>query len=314
MKVSVAMITYNHESFIAKAIESVLTQETNFEIELIIAEDCSTDHTREIVQDYHQRHPNTIKLLLPDHNLGARQNSIAVLEACTGKYTALLEGDDYWTDPCKLQMQVDYMDSHPDCSICCHRAGIFYDGTPDDAFSSYWPAGVIPADTGLNDLLRDGDYIPTCSALLRRALVSKLPAWYARMPVGDWPLMILHAQHGHIHFLNRVMAAYRRHPGGVTSNWGWDQEALNRLEIYRALWRHLDPKHRPLLQDLIGKFAYFLAIGYEERGDIRQARKCAFWRIAACHFCPPAENPIRHYVRLQVPWLHCAARHLKGKR
>ena len=98
VKVSVAMITYNHERFIAQAIESVLMQQTDFAVELVIGEDCSTDKTRAIVCAYGERYPERIRLLLPERNQGMIPNFVATMNACQGQYIALLEGDDYWTD------------------------------------------------------------------------------------------------------------------------------------------------------------------------------------------------------------------------
>lgn len=115
---SVLMITYNHEKYIAQAIDSVLMQKTNFDYEIVIGEDCSTDRTREIVLEYKAKHPGKIRLLLQEKNVGMMQNFIDTLKACTGKYIALLEGDDYWTDPYKLQKQVDILEAHPEYSLC----------------------------------------------------------------------------------------------------------------------------------------------------------------------------------------------------
>ncbi len=112
--VSIGLMTYNHGQFIGKAIESVLMQEVNFPYELVIAEDRSTDDTREIVLAYKKKYPNVIRLLLQDENVGMKKNSNDLRRACWGKYRANLEGDDYWIDPCKLQKQVDFLESHPD--------------------------------------------------------------------------------------------------------------------------------------------------------------------------------------------------------
>ena len=105
---SIASITYNHEQFIAQAIESWLMQKTSFEIEIIIGEDCSTDNTRAIIEKYRKLHPDLIKLIISESNVGMMPNFIRTLAACRGKYIALCEGDDYWTDPYKLQKQVDF--------------------------------------------------------------------------------------------------------------------------------------------------------------------------------------------------------------
>lgn len=108
------MITYNHEKYIVQSIDSVLMQRTNFDYEIVIGEDCSTDKTREIVLEYKAKYTGRIKLLLQEKNVGMMQNFIDTLRACNGKYIALLEGDDYWTDPLKLQKQMDFLEANPE--------------------------------------------------------------------------------------------------------------------------------------------------------------------------------------------------------
>src|SRR6516164_8232942 len=116
--VSVFMITYNHGKYISEAIESIVSQKTNFEFELVIGEDCGPDDTRAICEQYAAKYPDIINLLPSDKNYGPMGNTIRVMYACTGKYVALCEGDDYWTDPYKLQKQVDFLEANPDFSIC----------------------------------------------------------------------------------------------------------------------------------------------------------------------------------------------------
>ena len=125
MRLSVAMITYNHERFIAQALESVLAQRVNFDYEIIVGEDCSTDGTRAIVMDFHRRYPGGIVPLLREKNIGGARNIELTLAACRGHYLAMSEGDDYWTCEDKLQRQVDFLDANPDYAICCHRVQIF---------------------------------------------------------------------------------------------------------------------------------------------------------------------------------------------
>jgi glycosyltransferase involved in cell wall biosynthesis len=112
--VSIGMATYNHEKYIAHAIESVLMQEVNFSYELVIAEDCSTDRTRAIVVEYQKKYPEVIRLILHDKNVGMQENSNCLRRACRGKYRANLEGDDYWLYPDKLQRQIDFLEKNPD--------------------------------------------------------------------------------------------------------------------------------------------------------------------------------------------------------
>lgn len=112
--VSVGILTYNHEKYIAEAIESVLRQKVNFKYEIVIAEDCSTDNTRNIVIEYQKKYPDIIRLILQPHNVGMQENSNILRRACRGFYRANLEGDDYWAVDDKLQQQVDFLEMHPD--------------------------------------------------------------------------------------------------------------------------------------------------------------------------------------------------------
>jgi glycosyltransferase involved in cell wall biosynthesis len=115
--VSVPMLTYNHEKYIAQAIESVLKQKTDFLFELVIGEDCSTDGTRDIIESYGRQYPEQIKIVTSVTNVGALANNIRTTKACRGKYLAILEGDDYWNDEFKLQKQVDFLEQNPQFGI-----------------------------------------------------------------------------------------------------------------------------------------------------------------------------------------------------
>lgn len=124
VKVSVICLAYNHEKYIRRSLNSMLQQETNFKFELIIHDDCSTDTTRQIIQEYHDKYPEQIKVILQDEN--QYQKGVAIVEkfmlpVASGKYIAFCECDDYWTDAKKLQLQYDYMESHSNCSLCCHN-------------------------------------------------------------------------------------------------------------------------------------------------------------------------------------------------
>lgn len=118
-KASICMITYNHEKYIKEAIEGVLMQKTNFSIELIIGEDFSSDNTRKICEEFEQLYPDKINLLPTEKNYGMMPNFIRTLNACTGKYIAFCEGDDYWTDPLKLQKQVDFLEANNEYGMIC---------------------------------------------------------------------------------------------------------------------------------------------------------------------------------------------------
>jgi glycosyltransferase involved in cell wall biosynthesis len=219
MKATVVLITYNHKPYVAQAIESVLMQNTDFDYEVILGEDESEDGTREICIEYARRHPDRIRLFLRSREdviyINGREtgrfNFIESLKAARGQYIALLDGDDYWTSPHKLQEQVDFLDSHPECAICFHPVlNVFEDGSREP---QVFPMNAKPVYR-LEDLV-EGNFIPTCSTVYRSGLFGDLPDWYHKMQVGDWPLHVLNAEHGQIGCIEEVMGVYRTHGSSV---------------------------------------------------------------------------------------------------
>jgi glycosyltransferase involved in cell wall biosynthesis len=271
VKVSVAMITYNHEAFIGQAIESVLMQQTDFEFELVIGEDCSTDKTREIVADYARRYPKRIRALLHEHNLGklGKNNATAVINACRGDYIAWLEGDDYWTDPLKLQLQVDFLESHRECAICFHNAEKVFEGGGQEP--SLYCSPDMPAVTGLEDLL-EYDYIPTASIMYRRGQIGELPSWFLDLQVGDWPSHILRAQYGDVCYINRVMSVYRIHSRGMWNGKTYIDRLLVNIQVYESLYNYLPRRYIPTLKRHLIRHYGLLAWAYAEMGSIAEGR------------------------------------------
>lgn len=214
MKLSVMMITYNHDRYIAQALASILAQRVNFDYEIIVAEDNSTDGTRDIVLDFYRRYPGRIVPILRDRNLGPMRNFKETLAVCRGEYVAVLEGDDYWTHEDKLQTQINFLDGHLDYAICCHRAQ-FVDETRGGQ-SGILP--ILPAGTYTIADLFDGNWIVTCSVMYRWGSVGSLPDWFLTLKMGDWPLHILVGRAGKIYLMDEVMSVYRIHQGGVWSS------------------------------------------------------------------------------------------------
>jgi glycosyltransferase involved in cell wall biosynthesis len=212
--VSVCMLTYNHERFIAQAVESALAQQTTFAVEIVIGEDCSTDGTRSILQDLAERHVDRIRLRLADHNQGAKANFIESFGRCRGEYVALLEGDDYWTDPRKLQVQVDALRARPDWAMCFHPTRVLFEDCKREP--EVWPTNWKLPEATLVDLFKE-NFIPTSGVLFRNHLFPALPSWFHESQLGDWPLHILNAAHGNIGFVSEVMSVYRVHANGIWS-------------------------------------------------------------------------------------------------
>lgn len=224
------MVTFNHAAYVAQAIESVLAQETDFDVELVIGEDGSTDDTRKIVQAYQRQHPEQIRLLLHPRNVGAQANVLATLQACCGEYVALLEGDDYWIDPDKLQAQVALLDANPAAFLCGARALVWPDGA--ESSSAIVPAedGEMLASFGARELFEDRWWFRTCTKMFRRSATQQVPARFA----GDWSAimwLIANTNFGPVCFLDRVVAVYRTHPAGVWTSSSRPQRVARDLEV-----------------------------------------------------------------------------------
>ncbi|MCS6926701.1 MAG: glycosyltransferase [Candidatus Binatia bacterium] len=272
MKISVLVMTYNHKEFIAQALDSVLMQETDFPYEILISEDCSTDGTREIVQTYHRRFPEKIRLLLSERNLASNAVVVRGIEAARGQYVALLDGDDYWTSPYKLQKQADFLDTHPECALCFHNALVVHEDGSQEPW--LWTPPDHPQITTLAHLWM-GNYIATCSTMFRKGLFPTLPAWYESFfPITDWPLHILNAEHGKIGYIDEVMGVYRYHSGGCYSRLSQPDKLTQTLQFYQRMNACLDFKYDTLVRTAIAKYFFEWAEEYLRRGEKGMARWC----------------------------------------
>jgi glycosyltransferase involved in cell wall biosynthesis len=278
MKLSVAMITYNHERFIGQALESILAQEVNFDYEIVIGEDCSTDDTRALIMDFHRRYPSRIRSILRERNVGAMRNFAGTIEACQGQYLAFLEGDDYWTATDKLQKQVDFLDAHPDRSICCHRVRFLFEAGSesfDFRFEVFPPRPAGPYT--IEDILK-WNFVMTCSTVLRRDLIGPFPKWFFKMKLGDWPLCALVARHGKIELMDEIMAVYRMHPGctwsSLSSTTRWREVA----RMLRSLDKELGYRYTNMIRETIAP--PYLEMASRARGNGRRVE--AAMRLAEC--------------------------------
>ena len=223
--VSAKMITYNHEPYIAQAIEGVLIQETDFPIELVIGEDCSTDRTREIVMEYQKKYPDLIRVLISEENVGATKNVLRTERACRGKYVAFCDGDDYWHHPKKLQMQVDYLEAHPECGLVhSDYAVVDQHGEPTtESTDTRYKRHRNPSADSFSTMLILGNGVGTCTACARRELLVKVTSEEELLlldpttMIGDLPRWLGLAAHSRVHHMDEVLATYRL-GSGTTSN------------------------------------------------------------------------------------------------
>lgn len=229
--VSLVCISYNQERYIAQALDSFLMQNReSFDLEVIIADDASTDSTQDIIREYAAREPAIIKPILRKKNVGVQKNLFGALQAATGAYIALCEGDDYWTDPSKLQRQVDFLEKNPDCTVCFHPVIVKRE---DNGGEAIYPVHKKGHHYTLNELLQH-NFIQTNSVMYRNGGEITSVCLDGIMPL-DWLIHIFHAKGGKIGFINRPMAVYRRHPGGM-----WWKDSKNQIEFWhRNAIRHV---------------------------------------------------------------------------
>lgn len=216
-------------------------QETLFPFELVIGEDCSSDGTRKIVRRYAEAYPDIIHPLYNERNQGMHRNFQTVLAACRGEYIALLEGDDYWADPLKIQKQADFLESCPEYPICFHPVFILDERTGERRLTYCGAPGIKEYYT-LDDLLRSSNFIPTASTLFRNFFVQKYPDWYGKCPYADFPLHILNlylSECEKVGFINEAMAVYRTHSGGVYSGASKRENLERSLRTYQLLGANL---------------------------------------------------------------------------
>jgi len=238
MKVSVALVTYNHEKYIADAIESVLKQQVDFDYEIIIGDDCSSDRTRNIILAFKKRYPYKFKLVFSKTNQGhfGRENIIQTINACSGDYVAYLDGDDFWTSTNKLQLQVDLMEKYPEYSSCFHSVKRIY----EDGHSDYFVPPGRKITYSIDDVLTNFTFIHTASFMFRRESLGGLPHWFSSITikVDDWTLYVLCARNGPIAYINENMAIYRKHQLGLWSGIThinqllWDVETRETVNAY----------------------------------------------------------------------------------
>ena len=217
IKVSVICLAYNHEKYIESAIKGFLMQKTNFKFEVIIQDDASTDNTAKIVEKYAKEYPDLITAVLQKTNQyqkGVKLSKSVAKAYAQGEFIAFCEGDDYWTDENKLQMQYDIMKSNSEISLCCHAFScldVSYMKMTDKVFDF----DKNPIDTEY--ILKNGcGKVQTATYFIRKEIFLDFPKWREAFPVGDFPSLLMASLRGKIHYIPKVMSVYRF---GTASSW-----------------------------------------------------------------------------------------------
>lgn len=220
VQVSVRCATYNHVHYIRQCLDGFVIQKTNFKFEVIVHDDASTDGTADIVREYAEKYPDIIKPMFEKENQYSR-NLTAMNEAINarlvGKYVAICEGDDYWTDPFKLQKQFDFMESHLKCSLCFHSHNLLF---PDGQIKEHIKRDKKEKYTVKDFIWRGAEFVTTNSMLFRNELYLKYedrPDYWKYCDVGDYPLLLHLALNGEVYYLDGIYSVYRVNSVGSVS-------------------------------------------------------------------------------------------------
>ncbi len=270
VELSVVVVTYDHEPFIGEALQSVVSQRTDRPLEVIVSEDHSNDGTRAIVTAFARREPRA-RLLLSPRNLGSNEVVRRAIACARGRYVCVLDGDDHWTSPTKLEDQASLLDAHPGVSAWFHNATVVGQGSPPGL--RWTPSAQDPLVTA--ETIWAGNPYATCAGMMRRSALAGLGEWYDRFfPITDWPLYVLCAEHGDLAFTDDVVGAYRLHDGGLVSA----RPSKDRLEMiarfYPRMDRALGFRHHDRARAGAARFFFDWAEVYAADGDRRMARWC----------------------------------------
>ena len=251
--VSICCLAYNQKEFIRDALDGFLNQETAFAYEILVHDDASDDGTADVIREYTERFPERIRPILQEVNQysqGISNISGAFnFPRARGKYIAMCEGDDYWTDSGKLQKEVDFMEAHPDCAMVFHSARVDVQGRaltermmrPYHGNRRVAPEEIIAKTSGY----------PTASLLFRTDMVRNLPDYYTDAPVGDIPLQLLAAARGWAYYMDEPMCVYRL---GTAHSWTADMKKGDYAGKQRVYFLRMKKMYREFDRATGGRF------------------------------------------------------------
>ena len=270
--VSVAITTFNLERWLPRALDSVLTQITNFPFEIVVSDDASTDGTLQVARSYRERYPDVIQILERSKNAGMCRNYYDAFEHCQGKFIAWLDADDYWTDPRKLAIQVEALESDESIAACCHL--VRWVSSDGELKREIYPS-IAPGRYGLAEILHH-NFLPSPSVMFRSGLHRQLPAWYFDIaPTTDWPLWVLAALSGDIVLLDRVMADYMLTPKSNFMSKGAQFWHVQDARFYDHIESIVPVKWHRLVRAEKGRRHEVTAYLLRRQGDFNGSREAA---------------------------------------
>lgn len=285
VKVSILCLTYNHEDYLRDALEGFISQKTNFQYEILIHDDASTDGTADIIREYEEKYPELIHPIYQSENQYSKGVNIIhdlLLPLLRGKYIAFCEGDDFWVDPYKLQKQVDYLESHPECRVCTSRA-VFADHDtkrctirPKQAMGRMYTTEEV--------IMLGGLYFATATAVFHRNVYETMPECFNTRFFSDWQLYIYGSIGGGCYCLQDVTAVYNnKHRGSYTERTWKDEEfrnTINReaLEMLKRINVYYDERYDTAIQNRVRHYQYRI-LKREGRFDELQGEEYAEYRV-----------------------------------
>ncbi|MBS1776235.1 MAG: glycosyltransferase, partial [Bacteroidetes bacterium] len=255
--VSICCVTYNHGNYIRECLEGFVKQQTNFNFEILVHDDASTDNTAGIVKEYELKYPHLFKCVYQTENQFYKQNTLVniLFKMAKGKYIALCEGDDYWIDPYKLQKQVDFLELHPEIFICGTNTKVVYeDGTPSHLFNisprvEITEERLLPIEQLISPLVP----FHTSSVMFRK--IATFPSWFSSINNGDIAIFFLCALRGKVGVLPDVTSVYRRHATGITTTYlKGSVDTRSYLTLYHLLDKESERAYHHLFRPLIFDF------------------------------------------------------------
>jgi glycosyltransferase involved in cell wall biosynthesis len=223
VKLSVLVVSYNHEQYIGEALDSILAQQVDFPIEIIVADDCSTDHTADIIRQYQARYPGQIQTLDSSANLGITRNYQRGFAACRGEYVAVLEGDDYWLGKTRLSVLAHFLDDHPECVLAFNRI-LLNESSIQHCRPLQWDTDH-PFELRTGDDLAFSNFIGNFSACLFRAsVICRLDPQIYDLRMYDWLFNLSLSRFGLIGYLPQILSVYRQHAAGSWAGMEMEQK------------------------------------------------------------------------------------------
>ena len=276
--VSIHCLAYNHELYISQALDSFLMQESDFGFEIVIGEDCSSDKTCQIIKEYQAKYPQLIKLITSDKNVGMQENYIRTMKACKGKYIAICDGDDYWSDKYKLQIQIDEMKKYPECELSFHIVSELYGKELKNSIGNHGETNKIFTTSEI--ILGDGNFCPSSSLIFTKNSFSYFPeSFYKNAPFSDYFTQISGSLKAGALYIAKNMSIYRK-----AHEQSWSTKTYINLENQKESFDKTIKSFKELNELLKGNFAkaldqimskkyYFLSLSFLLNKDFKEFAK-----------------------------------------